>query len=100
MENPFAIAWLWRGFKGNSVTFALLFACLVLGWSVTGSLWFFLRHHGVHWLFALVLPGLGFSWLAKHESRIIPEEGKRRLYARGLIVGAVGAAIVIALIRR
>jgi hypothetical protein len=100
MVNPSGISWLWRGFKGNSVTFALLFACLVLGWSVTGSLWFFLRQHGVHWLFALVVPGLCFSWLAKHENRIIPEEGKRKLWARGLIVGSILVALVIAWIRK
>lgn len=100
MVNPSAISWLWRGFKGNSVTFALLFACLVLGWSVTGSLWFFLRQHGVHWLFALVVPGLCFSWLAQHENRIIPDEAKRKLWARGLIVGSVLLAVLIAWIRK
>jgi hypothetical protein len=100
MVNPFALAWLWRGFKGNSVTFALLFACLVLGWSVTGSLWFFLRQQGVHWLFALVIPGLFFSWLAKREDRIIPEEAKRKLWARGLIMGSILVALVITWIRK
>lgn len=100
MVNPFAIAWLWRGFKGNSVTFALLFACLVLGWSVPGSLWVFLRQHGVHWLFALVIPGLFFSWLAKREDRIIPDEAKRKFWARGLIVGSIVMALLISGIRR
>jgi hypothetical protein len=100
MVNPFAIAWLWRGFKGNSVTFALLFACLVLGWSVTGSLWFFLRQHGVHWLFALVIPGLCFSWLAKREDRFIPDETKRKLWARGLIMGSILVALLITWIRK
>jgi hypothetical protein len=100
MVNPFAISWLWRGFRGNSVTFALLFACLVLGWSVTGSLWFFLRQHGVHWLFALVIPALLFGSLAKHENRIIPDEAKRKLWARGLIVGSVLLALLVAWIRK
>jgi hypothetical protein len=100
MVNPFAINWLWRGFKGNSVTFALLFACLVLGWSVTGSLWFFLRNHGVHWVFALVLPGLFFSWLAKREEKWLPDEALRKRWARALILGSVAVAVVIALVRR
>lgn len=100
MANPFAIAWLWRGFRGNSVTFALLFACFVLGWSVTGSIWFFLRQQGVHWLFALVLPGLFFSWLAKREDRIIPDEVHRKRWARGLIAASIVTALLIALIRR
>ena len=100
MVNPFAIRWLWRGFKGNSVTFALLFACLVLGWSVTGSLWFFLRDMGVHWLFALVIPVLLFGWLAKREERIMPDEAKRKLWARGLIAGSILLALLIAWIRK
>jgi hypothetical protein len=100
MVNPFAINWLWRGFRGNSVTFALLFACLVLGWSVTGSMWFFLRNMGIHWLFALVIPGLLFSWLAKREDRVIPDEAKRKLYARVLIAGSLMVALLIAWLKR
>ena len=100
MVNPSAISWLWRGFKGNSVTFALLFSCLVLGWSVTGSIWSFLRSAGVHWLFALVVPALFFGWLAKQEARLIPDEAKRRLYARSMILGSLAIAIVVAWIRR
>jgi hypothetical protein len=100
MVNPFAIGWLWRGFKGNSVTFALLFGCLVLGWSVTGSLWFFLRDMGVHWLFALLIPGLFFSWLAKQEDRFIPHEKTRKLWARSLIVASSLLAVLIAWMRK
>ena len=40
---------------------------------------------GVHWLYELVLPGFFFMWLAKREERVIPEEAKRRLYARGYV---------------
>jgi hypothetical protein len=96
MVNPFALSWLWRGFKGKSVTFALLFSCLVLGWSVTGSLFYLLRRSGVHWLIALVASALLFSFLAKQEARVIPDEGKRKLYARGLIVVSIAVALLIA----
>ena len=100
MVNPFAINWLWRGFMGKSVTFALLFACLALGWSVTGSLWFFLRDLGVHWLFALVLPGLFFSWLAKREEKWLPDEKVRKWWARGLIVVSLLVALLIAWLKK
>ena len=100
MVNPFALSWLWRGFKGNSVTFSLLFACLVLGWSVTGSLWGFLRQMGIHWLFALIVPGLFFSWLARREERWLPDEVVRRRCARGLIVASLLVAAMIAFVRR
>lgn len=95
MENPFAISWLWRGFKGNSVTFALLFATFVLGWPMSDELGRLLSRLGVHWLYVLVLPGFFFMGLAKREERIVPEAAKRKLWARGLIVGSLVLAIVI-----
>jgi hypothetical protein len=99
MVNPFALSWLWRGFKGKSVTFALLFACCVLGWTVTGSVFFLLRRAGVHWLFALVATVLLFSWLAKREERVIPDEKKRALYARGIILLSIVIAVLVAVLR-
>ena len=97
--NPFAISWLWRGLRGNSVTFALLFASCLLGWSVAGALGRLLARLGVHWLYAFILPALFFLWLAKREERFIPEEKKRKLYARGLILGSIGVALLIAWLR-
>jgi hypothetical protein len=99
MVNPFAISWLWRGFKGKSVTFALLFATFVLGWPLSREVNHLLAKIGVHWLYALVLPAVFFMWLAKRENRFIPEESKRKLYARVLIVGSGLLAIVINQIR-
>ena len=96
MVNPFAISWLWRGFKGRSVTFALLFATCVLGWPVSDQVNILLTRIGVHWLYAMLLPGFFFMWLAKREDRFIPEEEKRKLWARGLIVGSLLLAILIA----
>ena len=97
--NPFAISWLWRGLRGNSVTFALLFATFVLGWPVSGALGRLLARLGVHWLYALILPALFFIWLAKREERFITEEKKRKLYARGLILGSLGVALLLAWLR-
>jgi hypothetical protein len=54
----------------------------------------------VHWVFALVLPGLLFSWLAKREEKWLPDEAVRKRWARGLILGSLALAIVIALVRR
>ena len=94
--NPFAIGWFWRGLKGNSVTFAAMFALFVLGWSVSSGLNHLLVRLGVHWLYALVLPAVFFWWLAKQEERIIPDAAKRRLVARSLIIGSMGAALLMA----
>ncbi len=99
MVNPFAISWLWRGFKGKSVTFAALFASLLLGWSISKEVAHLLTRLGVHWLYVMILPALFFMWLAKREDRFIPDESKRKLYARSLIVGSIVVAIVVAKLR-
>jgi len=99
MVNPFAISWLWRGFKGNSVTFAVLFASLLLGWSISNEVAHLLSRMGVHWLYAMILPAVLFMWLAKWENRFIPDESKRKIYARSLIVGSIVLAIAIAKLR-
>lgn len=77
------------------MTFALLFATFVLGWPMSDELGRLLSRIGVHWLYVLVLPGFLFMWLAKREERMIPEEKKRKLWARGLIVGSLVLAIMI-----
>jgi len=100
MVNPFAIGWLWRGFKGKSVTFALLFATFMLGWPLSAQVNHLLARIGVHWLYAMVLPAFFFMWLAKREDRIFPDEAKRKLYARGLIAVSLLLAILIAWIRQ
>jgi hypothetical protein len=99
MINPFAISWLWRGVKGHSVTFAALFASLLLGWSISTELSHLLTRLGVHWLYVMIIPTVLFVWLAKHEDRFIPDESRRKLYARGLIVGSILVAILIAKLR-
>jgi hypothetical protein len=96
MVNPFALSWLWRGFKGKSVTFALLFASFMLGMSLSHWVNVALTRLGVHWLYAMVLPAFFFMWLAKREDRFIPDEAKRKLYARSLIAGSIAVAILIA----
>jgi hypothetical protein len=99
MVNPFAISWLWRGFKGNSVTFALLFASFLVGLSLSHYVNVLLTRLGVHWLYAMVLPAFFFMWLAKREDRIMPDEAQRKLWARGLIVGSIVLALLIGWIR-
>jgi hypothetical protein len=97
MVNPF---WLWRGLKGNSVTFAALFASVLIGASIAGGFKHLLAALGVHWLYVILVPIFFFSWLAKKEPVWFPDEAKRRLYARGLIVGSVLFALLVVWLRR
>jgi hypothetical protein len=94
--NPFAISWLWRGFKGRSVTFALLFATCVLGWPLSAQVNHLLTRLGVHWLYALILPAVFFMWLSKREAGFIPDEHRRMLVARGMIAASLLLAILLA----
>jgi hypothetical protein len=96
MVNPF---WLWRGLKGNSVTFAALFASVLLGASISGGFKQLLASLGVHWLYVLLIPIFLFSWLSKKEPRWLPDEAKRKFYARGLIAGSIIIAMLIAWLR-
>ena len=96
MVNPFAISWLWRGLKGNSVTFALLFASLLLGASIAGGFQRLLALLGVHWLYAILIPIGLFWWLDKKEPTWLPDIGKRKLYARSLIIGSILIAVLVA----
>jgi len=100
MVNPFAISWLWRGFKGNSVTFALLFASFLVGLSLSHYVKLGLTKLGVHWLYVMIIPVVFFSWLAKREDRFIPDEAKRKFWARSLIAGSIILAVLIAWIRK
>lgn len=100
MVNPFAFSWLWRGLRGNSVTFALLFASCLLGWSLADYVKLGLAKLGVHWLYVLLLPFFLFGWLAKREERWLPEERQRKWWARGLIAGSVVLAVLIASLRK
>jgi hypothetical protein len=53
----------------------------------------------VHWLYVILIPIFLFSWLDKKEPQWLPDEGQRKLYARGLIIGSIILAIIINQIR-
>jgi hypothetical protein len=98
--NPFALRWLWLGLKGNSVTFAALFASFLLGWSLSHEVNVLLTRLGVHWLYALILPVLLFGWLSKKEEHLLPDPVKRRRWARSLILGSILLALLLGWVHR
>lgn len=93
--NPFsAVTWLWRALRGRSVTFAALFALTLTGFSVLGWLQWILRAAGAHWLALLLAPALIVMALARKEAEWVPDEEERRKWARGLVFGAILAAVL------
>lgn len=100
MVNPFAFSWLWRGLRGNSVTFSLLFATTLLGLSLSHYVKLVLTKLGVHWLYVLIIPVFFFSWLAKREEGWVADERQRKLWARSLIAGSILLAMLIHALRQ
>ncbi len=96
MVNPL---WFWRGLKGNSVTFAVLFASVLLGASIAGGFKHLLAALGVHWLYVILIPIFLFSWLSKKEPLWLPDAAQRKLWARGLILGSILLAVLIGWLR-
>lgn len=97
--NIVVVSWFWRGLRGHSVTFSLLFASFVLGLSISGGVKHLLAALGVHWLYVLILPVVFFTWMNGREASWIPEEKRRRAIARSLLFGSIVLAILIDQIR-
>lgn len=97
--NPVSALWFWRGLKGHSVTFAALFASLVLGASISGGVHRLLAALGVHWLYVILIPIALFGWMAKREPAWLPDPRRRRFIARSLLLGSLLLALLIAWLR-
>lgn len=97
--NPFsAISWIWKALRGRSVTFAVLFALTLAGFSVLGWIKAGLSAAGASWLVLLVFPTILLMILARKETDWIPDEDVRRRWARGLIFGSLFAALATSLL--
>jgi len=88
--------WLWRGLRGQSVTFAALFALGILGVSVLHLLRRMLHAMHAPWYVWLILPFVIVATVARWETRILPDEAQRKRWSRGLIFGSLALALLIA----
>ena len=84
--------------RGHSVTFAVVLACALLGVSVLRAIREGLGALHAPWLVTLLLPAMLVGLLAKKERTWIPDDGKRKRWARSIVGGSVVLAIVIALL--
>jgi hypothetical protein len=90
--TPISTLWLWRGISGHSVTFASLFASVLLGFSISKGFHHYLAWLGLGWIYVLIVPVLVFRFLANSESRWIPDAGRRRSIALGILLGSIAVS--------
>lgn len=87
---------MWRAVRGHSVVFAGVFALTLIGLAVVRWVQWGLGWIGLPWWALLILPGLALAWAARREPEWIPDQAVRTKWARGLVLGAVVAALLAA----
>lgn len=93
--NPFTEgSWLWRAWRGHSVTFAALFALAMLGVSAVGWFRHELRELGAPWWLALILPAVLIAVIARKEKDWMPDADRRSKWARWLAAGAIAFVMI------
>ena len=83
MINPFTVR---RAFREHSLTLALVVALTVVGVSIWGGLYGWLRDMHVPWLLAVLLPFAILAIVARNEQRIVKDPVLRRWISVGLLV--------------
>jgi hypothetical protein len=100
MINPFDLPSLWKAVRNFSLTFAVVFASGLLGFSVTGLLRRALGELSLPWLLLWLLPTVLIAVIARYESRIIRNPVLRRQIAVVVLLAAVGVHTVLVRLRR
>lgn len=86
---------LWKGLKGNSLVFSVVFAMALMGFSLAGILRSPLRAVGLWWPLILIIPFIAIGWSAKFERRLKLEAGFKRILCMILIVGSILLSILL-----
>lgn len=98
MNWLFDPSWLWKALRGQSVTFAALFALSILGLSVGRAFRHFLSLLGAPWLLLILLPIAVIGAVARREQEWIPDVNQRKRWSRRLVFGALGLSLLIGLL--
>jgi hypothetical protein len=77
----------------------MLLAFALLGVSVLHGFKEGLRAVGTPWLMVIVIPSVLIGLLAKNEHSWIPDEARRRFWARSIVVGAIMLCVVLSWIK-
>lgn len=93
--TPFSLRALWKGLRGRSLTFSVVFAMAVLGSSLAGLMRAPLKTIGIWGPLVFILPIIATGLLAKHERRLKLEEEFKRICSYSLIFGSILLAILL-----
>ncbi len=91
-----AATWTWRALRGHSVTFAILLGSALLGLSILRGVRHLLSELHAPWYAWLIVPVLLIAYFAKKEEEWIPDAERRKTWARRVLYGSVGLAVLIA----
>lgn len=93
--NPLSLRALWKGLRGRSLTFSVVFALAIMGSSFGGLLRAPLRTIGIWGPLVLLLPIIATGMLAKHESKLKISDNMRRMCSYALIFGSILLAVIL-----
>lgn len=93
--NIFSIRTFFKAIKGNSLTFSLVFATAVLGFSISGVVRRSLHGIGIWWILAWIVPIVLISLLAKNESKLKLRDKFKRTICYILLGGSLACAYLI-----
>src|SRR5665213_2556379 len=91
--TPISTLWFWRGLSGHSVTFASLFASVILGFSISKGMHHVLGVLGFGWVYVILIPILIFKLLSRGEARWFPDPKRRRTIALGILFGSLAISL-------
>ncbi len=93
--NPLSFRALWKGLRGRSLTFSIVFAMAVMGSSFGGLLRAPLRTIGLWGPLVLLLPIIATGYLAKYERHLKLELNHRQWISYSLIFGSILLALLL-----
>lgn len=93
--NPLSFRALWKGLRGKSLIFSIVFAMAVMGSSFAGLMRAPLHTVGIWGPFVFILPIVATGLLAKQERKLKIGDTFRRTCSYSLIFGSIALALLI-----
>lgn len=93
--TPISLRALWKGLRGRSLVFSVVFAMAVMGSSFAGLMRVPLRTIGIWGPLVFILPIVATALLAKKESKLKLEEDFKRICSYSLIFGSILLSLLL-----